>query len=259
MSDYVLFHMWEAHRKSLIAGHLFYVEQARKRLLSQFNDIESEADKAAEEWLERSNAWFDPDRHDPGDFYERANDVGIEFYQLLSGMRDQTWLSVVAGIFHEWDKQLRGWLVREIEHWHRGENFPRKIWAADFVQIGEFLDCLGWAFSSTDYFRKLDACRLVVNVYKHGDGKSLDDLKERYPEYLDGRVNEHGFAILNKDFRDHTHLKISEVQFQRFSDAIVEFWKGVPEYTRESENEAPSWVEKMISKDREIHKQVRNK
>ena len=118
MSGKVLFHMWEPFRASLIANHQFYVDQSRKRLLSQFDNIEPEADKATEEWLERSNSRFDPDRHDPADFYETAHEVGIEFYGLLSDMRDQTWLSVVAGMFHEWDKQLRGWLVREIGHWH---------------------------------------------------------------------------------------------------------------------------------------------
>src|SRR5437868_2508040 len=105
MSGYVLFQMWEPFRQSLIKGHLFYVEQARKRLLSRFDDIEADADRAAEEWLEQSGQHFDADRHDPCDFYEAANDVGIEFYGLLSDMREQTRLSVVAGMFHEWDKQ----------------------------------------------------------------------------------------------------------------------------------------------------------
>jgi hypothetical protein len=259
MSGRVLFQMSEPFRRSLISGHLFYVEQARKRLLSQFDDIESESDKAVEEWLARSNAWFDPDQHDPADFYEKANDVGIEFYDLLSGMRDQTWLSVVAGMFHEWEKQLRGWLVREIGRWHSGEHFPKKIWSADFVQISEFLDCLGWGFSNTDFFRKLDACRLVVNVYKHGDGKSLDDLKQGYPEYLDDRFGDFGLSFLSKDLRDHTYLKVSEEQFQSFSDAIVGFWKGVPENTRESEEELPNWLEKVISKDRESQLQAKSK
>jgi hypothetical protein len=259
MSGRVLFHMWEPFRSSLVAGHLFYVEQARKRLLSQFENIESEADEAADEWLERSNSRFDPDRHDPAEFYEKANDIGIEFYGLLSGMRDQTWLSVVAGMFHEWDKQLRSWLVREIEHWHRGENLPKKIWSADFVQIGELLDCLGWAFRSTDHFQKLDACRLVVNVYKHGDGRSLDDLKTRHPEYLDDRFRDLGFTFVTKDLRDYTHLKVSGEQFQAFSEAIIEFWNAVPEYTRETENEAPSWLERAISKDRESQQQASNK
>ena len=43
---YVLFQMWGPFRQSLIDGHLFYVEQARKRLLTQFENIEAEADKA---------------------------------------------------------------------------------------------------------------------------------------------------------------------------------------------------------------------
>ena len=39
---YSLFQMWEPYRQSLIAGHQFYVNQARQRLLSQFDDIETE-------------------------------------------------------------------------------------------------------------------------------------------------------------------------------------------------------------------------
>src|SRR3954471_14093989 len=99
MSDNLLFHMWGPFRQSLIKGHLFYVEQARKRLLSQFDDMEADADRAAEEGLEQSGQHVDPDRHDPGDFYEAAHNVGIEFYGLLSDLRDQTRLSVVAGMF----------------------------------------------------------------------------------------------------------------------------------------------------------------
>jgi hypothetical protein len=95
MSSYVLFQMWGPLRQSLMKAHLFYVEQARKRLLSQFDDIGAEADKAAEAWLESGVRHFDPDRHDPGDFYEAANDVGIEFCGLLSEMREQTRLSVL--------------------------------------------------------------------------------------------------------------------------------------------------------------------
>jgi hypothetical protein len=49
MSDYALFQMLGPFRQSLIDRHLFYVGQARKRLLSQFDDIEADADRAVEE------------------------------------------------------------------------------------------------------------------------------------------------------------------------------------------------------------------
>ena len=252
MSDYVLFQMWEPFRQSVIAGHRFYVEQAQKRLLSQFEDIEAEADKAADDWLAKSAGHFDPDRHDPSDFYEAANDAGIEFYGLLSDMRDQTSLSVVAGMFHEWDKQFRDWLVREIKHWHHGDTAALKIWSADFGQIAELLESLGWKITSTNYFGQLDACRLVVNVYKHGRGKSLDDLKQKFPEYLKDPFHGSGGMFSDVTHRDHKHLKASNDQFQAFSDAIVAFWQAVPENIFESQvKDVPDWFGKALMKDRD--------
>lgn len=251
MSGYVLFQMWEPFRQSLIRRHLFYVEQARKRLLSQFDDMESDADRAAEEWLEKSGKYFDPDRHDPGDFYEKAHDTGIEFYWLLSDMREQTRLGVVAGMFHEWDKQLRDWLVREIQHWHRGATTTKKVWSADFGQITGLLEGLGWNVRSTDYFRALDACRLVVNVYKHGKGKSLDELRSRFPEHFDDPMKSFGDAWLDTGHLDHTQLKVSDAQVQAFADGIQAFWRDVPEKVVESQvTDVPDWFGKAIEKDR---------
>lgn len=252
MSGYVLFQMWGPFRQSLIKAHLFYVEQAQKRLLSQFDDIEAEADKAAEAWLESSGQHFDPDRHDPGDFYEAANDVGIEFYQLLSDMREQTRLSVVAGMFHEWDKQLRNWLAREIQHWHRGDTTSLQVWSVNFGDIADLLESFGWGLRSKEYFRTLDACRLVVNVYKHGDGKSLAELNSNYPEYLDDPLGNIGGGFLSDPkYRNHTHLKVNDDQFQAFSEAIQAFWRDVPESVVDSQVEkVPAWFEKSLSKDR---------
>jgi len=250
MSDYVLFQIWEPSRQSLIAGQLFYVDQAKKRLLSQFEDIETEAKKAAEDWLKRNLARFDPDRHDPSDFYEAANDVGIEFYMLQSDMREQTRLSVVAGMFHEWDKQVRAWLVREIQHWNHGNDIVCAVWKADFKQIANLFESMSWPICSTNYFRALDACRLVVNVYKHGEGMSLDDLKKRFPEYLDDPLCDKSGAPSDLRYRNHTHLKVSEEQFQAFSDAIVAFWRAVPGRISESNvKEIPDWFGKAIKKD----------
>lgn len=260
MSDYVLFHMLGPFRQSLIDGHLFYVGQARKRLLSQFDDIEADADRAAEEWLEQRNHHFDPDRHAPGDFYEAAYEAGVEFYGLLSDMREQTRLSVVAGMFHEWDKQLRDWLAREIGHWHRGDNANLKVWSAGFGQIADLLESFGGTFRSAGYFRTLDACRLVVNVYKHGEGKSLADLKQSYPEYLDDPFKGSGGAFSGTKYRDYTHLKVSDEQFQAFSDAIVAFWRDVPGRVFESQTtNVPDWFGKAILNDRAGQKQASEK
>jgi len=246
----VLFQMWGPFRESLIKTHLFYVEQARKRLLSQFDSIDADADRAADEWLERSAQYFDPDRDDPGGFYETTNDVAIEFYGLLSDMREQTRLSVVAGMFHEWDKQLRGWLVREIHYWHQGDKAASEVWKVDFDKIVDLLESLSWNIRNTDYFRTLNACRLVVNVYKHGKGNSLRDLWDNFPEYLDDSFKGYSRTWMDTKYRDHTHLKVSDDQFQAFSAAILAFWREVPENADKSQvTNVPDWFDRAILKD----------
>ena len=81
MSRGPLFYMDGPLRQLLLTSHSFYVEQARKRLLSQFGDIEAEAHKASEEWLNQASHCFNPDEHDPGDFYE----VNLDFSAATPG------------------------------------------------------------------------------------------------------------------------------------------------------------------------------
>jgi hypothetical protein len=248
MAGHKLFMMWEPFRESLIAGHTFYVEQAFNRLLSQFGNIEAEANKVAEDWLDQRVAYFDPDRHDPSGFYEAAQDAGVEFYQLLGDMRDMTQLSVVAGMYHEWDKRFRKWLIEEMRHWHRGEQVTTKMWSVDAGKIFDLLASFGWDIRSKEYFQKLDICRLVVNVFKHGDGRSFSDLKSNYPEYLSNSLV--GFCD-DMDWLDHTNLKVNDSQIQEFSEAIIAFWRDVPrEILSSSVASVPDWFGTALSNDR---------
>jgi hypothetical protein len=241
--------MWGPFRQILIEGHLFYVDQARKRLLSQFDDIESEGQDAAADWLDRNGPRFNPDRDDPEAFYEAAQEEGIAHYQLLSNMRDNTRLSVVAGMFHEWDKQLRDWMVREIQHWHRGPDVCARTWSQNFGGLADLFACLGWDIRSKSYYPIIDACRLVVNVYKHGEGDSFQELKRRFPEYVDNPLKSFDDRM-DMDFTDHRNIKVTENQIQSFSDAIAEFWGDVPENIFDDMvGELPIWFEKAWMKD----------
>lgn len=112
------YQLMDSERELRISEHRFYVGQAKSRLLSQFANIGAEADQAEQEHWKRSGEFFDPEWHDPGDLAEAARDHGIEFYQLLSDMHERTRLSVVAGMYHNWDKTFRRFLVREFR-WPR--------------------------------------------------------------------------------------------------------------------------------------------
>lgn len=255
MTDHVLFQMWGPFRQSLIKGHEFYVEQATKRLLTQFDNIEAEAQRAAEEWLKAQSPKFDPNRHDPGDFYEAANDEGGEFYQLLSDLQGHTRLSVVAGMFHEWDKQLRDWLVREMRNWHKGDIAMSAVWSANFGDLMELLESLGWQVRTKGYFQVLDACRLVVNVYKHGDGKAFRDLRDQYPRYLNDPLGSVSNASSSIEYRDYTNLHVLDENIREFSSGITEFWRNVPENVFVSGIAGfPAWFENSLRKDQAASK-----
>ena len=253
MNDRVLFQMWSGFRDQLIEKHEFYVSQAKSRLLGQFTDAEisDEADRTAEESWERRGQNFNPDFDDPDDGAEDAYQDGVWRHQLLTELRDSVRMNIVAGFFHEWEKSLRQWLVDEVRHWHHGEYTKDAIWKANVDQIFDLLESFGWQFKAAPWFSSLDACRLVVNVHKHGDGPSLKKLDAAYPRFL-----VHPFAdILKTDSlfleqMSHEHMQVVDADLDDFADSITQFWREVPENVFNSQIEnPPSWLMKAIEKD----------
>jgi hypothetical protein len=241
--------MWESFRQFLIGKHLFYFEQARKRLLSQFEDMEAESKQAADEWLAKNSRSFDPDRHDAGSYYEASYEASIEHYELLSDMRDQTRLSVVAGMFHEWEKQLRNWVAKEIRRSYGSDAAVTQIWKASFGDLIELLESYGWDVRNRQFFELIDVCRCVVNVYKHGNGGALGELKKKYQYYLVDPVALIDPLLSDIDFLDYTYVKVSSAQLQDFSDAIVKFWSDVPERLYGWDGmDVPNWFGKAVQK-----------
>jgi hypothetical protein len=243
--------MWAPFRERLIRTHRFYVEQAGRRLLSQFEDISGEADKFADEWLEKQSEQFIPDWHDPAAFEEQAWDESVTFYGLLENMRNTTRLSIIAGMYHEWDKQLRDWLVAEFIKSFPNNAVRSAIWKANSNQLFDLLESAGWSVRTKKYYSRIDALRLVINVYKHGLGGSFDDLRKTYPEYLKDALQE----VVSEEFRarylDHTHLKVEQEHVEEFSLAIIEFWESVPESTTLSQfGDVPDWFFKALEKDK---------
>ncbi len=251
MDSYICYQMWHGHRDALIRAHEFYVREAKARLLTRFGNIEAEADEAAERALKDSSRWFDPGRHDPSDFYESASEVGQEFYDLLTQMHDDTRLNIISGFFHQWEKSLRQWLADESKKWHRDDNLSNAIWKVKFDDLVALLESWGWAVRGEWWFADLNACRMIVNVHKHGDGPSLDALAKNFPQYLPSPLSSFGgqdfFANNNPT---HEHLKVDDRDLDRFSDSVVEFWRAVPENVTfgEVKLSPPAWFVKAYNK-----------
>ena len=251
MVDRVFTQMWGPFREHLIANHEFYVVEAKKRLLAQFNDdaMKVDADRHAEEWLASRAQFFDPDRDDPGSVYEQSWDESISFYQGLVDLQNTTRLSVIAGMYHEWEKQLRDWLGREMGEHRLGEHTHAAIWKVNIGDIFDFLECWQWPVRDKPYYADLHICHLVVNVYKHGRGNSFNSLQELAPDLVGAKADLPRFFI---SALDYTNLEISDAKLDQFSDAIIAFWKDVPENTFFSQLSCePKWLEKAVKKDQE--------
>lgn len=103
------------------------------------------------------------------------------------------------------------------------------VWWADFPRIMELIGSLGWPVQGQGYLAVLNRCRCVVNVFKHGDGKSLAELKRDFPKYLIDNINpKFGLPATEIEWLNHSHLQVTDAQVQEFSEAIIEFWTSVP-------------------------------
>lgn len=244
--EFVILNLWNEGRAQLIERIDFYHSQAKKRILDQFRDIEAEAERYAEESYERRGQWFDPDTDDPASSAEAAWEDGIAHYGLLDDLRKQMILSIAAGMYHEWDKQLRDWLDRGLGHNFSRDKLRPDLWKQDIGTLLEMLDWWGWDIKGQPFHEVIDSCRLIVNVYKHGHGTSLNQLKERYPQYLRSLGDPGSFGW---DHVRYDQLEVSEDALSVFHEAFRSFWQYVPARTIAGDNTpVPSWFEKALTR-----------
>lgn len=249
--DRVFLQMWGPFREQLVANHEFYVAEAKRRLLDQFDEeaMKADADRHAEAWLAERGKFFDPDRDDVADYYERAYDEGINFYLSLAGLRDSTRLSIIAGMFHEWEKQVRDWLGKELGHHDFGKHAHGAVWSVKLDDLFDLLENCKWPVRSQGFFPQLERCQLVTNVYKHGNGPSFDALKVVAPELAGNAGDLPAFFV---SALDYSSLSVSDDDLTRFAASITAFWRELPENIFFSQvGEVPKWLEKALRKEQE--------
>lgn len=102
--NFVTFWLARADLPYFLEPHEFYVSEARRRLLSQFGDLEQEAEKREQQFLETTAEYFDQDNDDPMAAYEQAYHEGIYYVRSLLEMQNTVLLALTAGMYHQFDK-----------------------------------------------------------------------------------------------------------------------------------------------------------
>ena len=148
---------------------------------------------------------------------------------LLSDMKSQTILGALASLYHQWDKTFRDFMEGELTRTYDRDQVTEYAWQPNIGKLFDILEKFNWPVRQAEWFPLVNACRLIVNVYKHGKGRSLDELAENYPEYLKGE----GYDIipLFKELTtpNHEDLAVTDEEFEKITAAMRRFWVDFPE------------------------------
>ena len=215
-------------RECILREHDFYVDQINQRVIAQFQDMEGEADRLTETEYKRLSGLYGHEDADPASIRDDAREHAIGHYQMLSDLKQQVILGALAGLYHQWEKQFRGFVERELMHYMTRDEVKKYAWPFNIGDVFDVVKHFGWDVRSQRFFKPIDACRVIVNVYKHGPGRSLDELAKEYPAYLPQMLTAR-FSALGLRHIDHEWLTVTETDFAELAKGLRGFWEKLPE------------------------------
>ena len=146
-------------RELILARQNFYMEQVKVRVLGNFHNMEEEATQFGDKVFGQSE-------DDDSKYWDAA-----EFYMLLRDMKTQTTLGALASLYHQWEKEFRDFMENELSRSYGRAKITNCVWKSEIKEIFSKLEKFGWPIRQAQWFSLLNACRLIVNVYKHGKAR----------------------------------------------------------------------------------------
>jgi hypothetical protein len=231
MSGKIFITKYQPEIRSFIEQNEFLYQQSVTRILRNFDHIESETDQCREKYTtsclehlsqeEDLSIFTDMSQQ----IYEDSFNEAYQFYDLVSDMKRDVYLNTLALFFHHWDKTFRRWLIKELNFYNFLEKSKDSIWDLSLNQMMNLCEVFGWEIKATEYSKKIMTLQDIVNVYKHGNGQSLEHLKQQNPEYLVANFIDDVFKSPYIDYRD---LNVNIEHIQDFSANISDFWLNMP-------------------------------
>lgn len=212
-----------------------YKETYSNKINPIFENMEEEANTIAEERYQELGSSFNPDYHDPADFAEAAWEAGLEHYEGMSLMKYNTKLMWISTLYQFWEQQVRKFIYEEVTMTHQFiDNKGNEIKFKDFCTNGindikeEFSE-FNQDLEKLSCWDKISELRLLTNVIKHGDGWSATQLKGLRPDFFKADFSDYDLLEMYKTTLNENVLNIEDYEFQKYCDAIVEFWNVLPE------------------------------
>lgn len=228
---YSQLYLWEPLRQQYIDDLTTIKNMFIERIQPVFANPEAEAKQYANQlWQSLMNCPCAEDEcADPGDYVEFVQDKEIERYEMLSLMRYRNigmWLSCLCQV---WEQQLYSFIMHEAER--EGLKYDSKVSKRGFAFTKEAFDFHQQRFEAMPVWTKIKELRLLVNVIKHAEGDSEEKLRKIRPDYFvqDVYGTKYDLISLYHTTLLEPTLIIKEQDFIDYFDALVQFWKDLPE------------------------------
>lgn len=203
-----------------------YIEIYFKKLLPVFKDIESDADKCANDFYD--NFMSQPasdDFIDPSSIAEEAEDIGIEHYSYLKLGKYSLIATWHATLYQVWEQQLRSFLFREMSHVYK---IQFETFCTNLPEIKKKFKLHNVDIESFSCWPQIRELSLLCNVIKHGDGKSAKKLRKIKPTLFKQEDGTDYMKTFKTTLLEET-LCIDEKTLQNYSEALLSFWDEIPE------------------------------
>jgi hypothetical protein len=219
-------HLDPSERSQIIGRLLFYIYEIENRVLPLYSNLDREQQNFRKEEIERlTTSNFAEGVVDKIEL--EADEQSNNYFFALLKIKQQLFLSLLAAMFHDWDKKLRELIEQQLKFRAVPEDVDKFVWKATFHQLVELFELFNWPVKNEPFFAMLQDISSIVNVYKHGKGASFKKLKKDRPQYF-----YRGYDPLNhptpiKDI-GHDDLEISETQLKSLCECIRDFWQQFP-------------------------------
>lgn len=220
-------------RKKFIDDLTFLKELFLMKVEPVFANAEFEAEAYKRELWDsisiRSNE--SEDCVDLSDCSESIEEATFERYSLIHLMHYRNLAAWICTLCQVWEQQLYAFIVREAQS--EGLEYNPEELGCGFAFSKRVFEWHQYPLDKMSVWDKIKELRLVVNVIKHADGKSEKRLRHIKPEIF---IDE-GYDLISLY---HTSLleptlMINRQDFCEYYDALILFWKELPErmYTKE--------------------------
>ncbi len=197
-----------------------------------FENPEKSADDISERILQNPSEYLDDTFDD--DYTSMAEEFAFCEYGIIKDMQYRTRLLWICCIFEMWEQNLSHHIVQDLENskyelseYQKNRLFNgfcifKTIFSKKMFPSAEY-ECI---LENFPRFNELREMHFLVNAIKHGRGQSLDNLYRHYPKY---EMSKQDISAAFKGTTIYSQtLNVTDDDFYRFCDVLIEFWKWIP-------------------------------